>query len=157
MRFNPKSDSELNNYGFLDEGIYNFEVTEAKDRVSKNGNDMIEVKLKVWSKEGKEHIVFDYLLEAMAFKLKHFADTAGLAAKYEAGELSADDCLGKCGKVEIFLQPGNMRPEGGYYPDKNSVKDYVMTDKGATKVLTEALLRNIGKPKEEFIDSDLPF
>lgn len=150
MRFSPKTEEDINSYGLLEPGVYDFEVVEARDRISKSGNDMIELKLKFWDKSGDVKIVFDYLLEAMAFKLRHFCSVTGLIRKYEEGNLQAMDCIGRCGKAEIIIQPGNDKPGGGYYPDKNAVKDYINSDKYA-KPLAKESNSNLN------LDQDVPF
>lgn len=129
MKFKHITDEELQSLFIVDPGVYDFEVTAASDRISKNGNEMIELKLKIWDKKGNERIVFDYLLEAMKFKLKHFAECVGLEDKYNSDEIEASDCIGKMGKVDIIIQQGQPNMSGGYYPDKNAVKDYVKSDK----------------------------
>lgn len=146
MRFTPKTEAELNSFNLLEKGIYKFYVFEAKDRLSKSNKEMIELKLKI-ENEGREHYIFDYLLEAMGYKLRHFATCSGMLDKYETGELKASDCIAKKGYVEIIVQPGNMKPEGGYYPDKNAVKDYVVTGNAASPIAAHA---------PEFSD-DIPF
>jgi hypothetical protein len=148
MRFQPKSESEIQSMNLLQDGVYPFEVVEAHDRISKSGNDMIELKLKLWDSEGHERIIFDYLLEKMAYKLRHFAEISGLLDKYESGEINYLDCLHKTGNVEITIQKGQQKNEGGYYPDKNSVKDYVKKGNG--------LLISAPK-KDDFLDDEIPF
>jgi len=149
MRFDPKSEEDINSYGLLQDGIYDFEVVEARDRVSRSGNDMIELKLKLWDKSGGVKIIFDYLLEAMAYKLRHFCSVTGLIQKYEEGSLQAMDCIGRCGRAEIIIQPGAGKQTGGYYPDKNSVKDYITNDKYAKPIPKENNTMNL--------DQDVPF
>jgi len=120
MRFTPKTEKELAEEGLLKPENYEFEVLEASDETSKSGNPMIKLKLNVFGKDGQTHHIFDYLLEAMAFKLRHFCDGAGILPKYEAGEVTAFDCKGKSGIVLISIQ----KDKDGVYPDKNVVKDY---------------------------------
>lgn len=121
MRLVPKSDEELAVMGLVPEGQYQFEVINAEDTQSKSGNDMIKLQIKIWDGEGLSHTVFDYLLEAMPKKLKHFAKHLGLITKYESGELLADDCIGKCGTLDLTIQEDKL----GKYPPRNSVADYV--------------------------------
>lgn len=148
MKFQPKSEQELQAMNLIDPGTYQFEVVTATDKISKKGNEMIEVQLKIWDINGHEHIVYDYLLESMAYKLKHFADVCGLGDKYLAGELGSLDCVGRGGKVELIIQDGQPKPDGGLYPAKNAVKDYVLKGSGNTK---PAVI------DEPFVDDDLPF
>lgn len=121
MKLTPLSDQELEAMNLIPKGDYQFEVVSAEDTTSKSGNDMIKLQLKVWDHEGRENTIYDYLLEAMPKKLKHFAKHLGLIAKYEAGELLADDCIGKCGTLHLVIQ----EDKSGKYAPKNSVGDYI--------------------------------
>ena len=126
MRVNPKTEEELQLMGLLQPGVYDFEVVEAQDKVSKSGNEMIALTLQVWDINGKPHTVYDYLLDAMSYKLRHFAESVGLLDKYLAGNIEASDCRLASAKVEIIIQKGGEKLGGGSYPDKNSVKDYIV-------------------------------
>jgi len=148
MRFTPKSESEIQRSNLIDAGVYNFQVIAAKDTVSKNGNEMIELQLNVWDMNGREHFIYDYLLEAMSFKLRHFAESTGLLGRYEAGELVANDCIGKSGNVEISIQAGRPNPNGGTYPDKNSVKDYIVKSESDKPICIDDI---------PFNDDSIPF
>lgn len=117
MRITPKSQEEIDLEGLLEKGVYDFEILKAEDKLSKKGNEMIHVKLKVFSGDGYQ-LVDDYLMEAMSYKLRHFCEEAKLLDKYESGELVASDCVGRCGKVKLDIEPG------GDFPAKNVVKDY---------------------------------
>lgn len=149
MRFSPKSEQELAAMGLLPEGEYPYHVIEAKDSISKSsGNEMIEMKIMVWDKDGREHIMFDYLLESMGHKLRHFCEANSLLNKYEAGELHGVDCTGKQGKVFIVVQPGKPNPNGGMYPDRNSVKDYA---------IHETLGQTVKIASSVELNDDIPF
>ena len=100
-------------------GTYPFNVATAEDTQSRAGNDMIKVKLEVFDKDGGSFFIYDYLLEAMAFKLRHFAKGTGLLAEYEAGELNAGMMVGKSGGVTLEIEDAQ-----GDYPAKNVVRDY---------------------------------
>ena len=151
MRFQPKTEQEIQAMNLIAPGVYQFEVIAAKDKMSKKGNEMIEVQLKIWDINGHEHFVYDYLLESMSYKLKHFTDVTGLADKYAAGNLEASDCVGMCGNVELIIQSGQPKPDGsGNYPDKNAVKDYIA--KGAASKTVKA-----PSVDEPFLDDDVPF
>lgn len=147
MRFTPKSENEIQMMNLMDAGTYSFFVISSKDEISKNNNEQIKLKLKVWDVNGSEHIIYDYLLEAMAYKLRHFCEITDLIDKYNNGAINAIDCEHKTGKVEIIIQAGQNRPDGGKYADKNSVKDYV---KSIGKIET-------AKTQEEFFNDDVPF
>lgn len=126
MRITPKSQEEIDLEGLLEKGVYDFEVLKAEDKVSKKGNEMIHVKLKVFHEDGFQ-FVDDWLMEAMSYKLRHFCETANLLDRYESGELAAEDCIGRSGRVKIDIEPA------GEYPAKNVVKDY-----GEAKKVTAA-------------------
>ena len=154
MRFKPKTEQQIMDERLAPEGNYGFVVEKAEDTRSKSGNDMIKLELRVYRKDNSYFHVFDYLLEAMMFKLKHFCDATELSHKYEDGTLQARDCIGKRGYVKIIVQEDKT----GQYEPKNAVKDYV-TDKDNSKAAV-----NSAKPKGEeapdtsdFDDSDIPF
>jgi hypothetical protein len=140
-------------YPLLEDGVYNFQVLVAKEKLSSTGNAMIALELLVWNHDGKEFKVFDNLMamKNMQWKAKHFCDTTGLAKEYAAKEFNADMALGKTGKVSIITQVGKPKGDGTNYKDKNAVEDYVLTDKGATR--SDAAQP---APKDEFSD-DIPF
>jgi hypothetical protein len=126
MRFAPKTELELETMSLLEPGIYPFQVTNASNETSKSGNDMIKLTLTIWGKDGSMHCIFDYLLEAMAYKLRHFCESTNLLTKYESGELYPGDCINVQGNLEIIIQEGKERPDGTKYMSRNSVKDYVV-------------------------------
>lgn len=120
MKFQPKSADEIVMDSLLNPGIYPFEVMSAEDQFSKSGNEMIKLKLAVFGPDNQQAHVYDYLLEKLAHKLRHFAEAVGLLAKYESGELSAFDCREKTGYVKLIVDDKDPA-----YPPKNTVKDYV--------------------------------
>lgn len=153
MKFDPKTDKELELMEIVPEGLYPCEVADAKDKVSRSGNEMIELKLKLWDEMGRERLVFDYLLPQMAKKLKHFAVASGMLDKYDHGSISAMDCIGKSITAEIGIQEGQDKPDGsGKYPAKNAVKDYMI----ATPQDMAAKRASQAAPVDQFNDS-IPF
>lgn len=118
MKFQPKTEEDLKRDSLLGTGVYDFEVMEAKDAVSKKGNDMIALKLRVFSNDQGERVIRDWLMPSMGFKLRHFAETTGLIGAYDAGTLSAEDCQGRSGRVSLIIK------EDDQYGPQNSVKDY---------------------------------
>ena len=118
MRFAPKTQEELDFENLLPKGEYDFEVAKAEDAVSKKtGAEMIKVNLKVFHDNGFQFVT-DYLMEKMAYKLRHFFETIGQIEAYNAGSVVAADLVGACGKVQIDIEPA------GEFPAKNVVKDY---------------------------------
>lgn len=150
MRFTPKSQEELaklDSYSPLKPGIYNFNVTDALEQVSRSGNDMIKLTLEVYDDFGNSRTIFDYILEAMATKLYSFCLAIGAEHHYRNGTLRQSDCINKSGKLELTIEPGKDKPDGGVYPDKNSVKRYLEKD---TKVTGSS-------PQPADFDDDIPF
>jgi hypothetical protein len=141
MRFQAKSDEELLN--LLPEGEYDFFVKQAEDTVSKKGNEMIKLTLGILDSNNKEHMLFDYLLESLAFKVKHFAEAVGLEDKYNAGCYVAEDCRNKSGRCYITRQEAK---DG--FQAKNNVSDYIRASDVSPKQNEE----------KKFDDSlDIPF
>lgn len=150
MKFKPLSDKEIAEMNLWPEGVYGFEILAATDEVSKSGNEMIKVKLAVFNNEGRQTVLFDYLLESMAFKLKHIAKVTGNLEKYDAGVLLAGDLVGKTGNLKLKIQ----KDKTGQYPDKNVVADYVVSE---TAIDPQAPLP-AGKSNGADIESDsIPF
>lgn len=152
MQFTPRSEKEVSQYSLIPKGEYDFEVLEAEDCVSKNsGNEQIKLKLGLYVGD-KRRLVWDYLLPALEYKLRHFCDSVGLLAKYENGTLTAEDCVGRSGKCKIDIQ----RDPGGFYEDKNVVKDYVLRPAKPLKATQEKEEPKAQEPQEPPQD-DLPF
>lgn len=128
--FPPKSDEELDSFSsfsLLPEGIYPFVVKEVTPKLSKEGNNMLELRLAVLAQDGSERMIRDFLLaDKMAFKLKHFCEAINFVEEYKRGYFDPQALLNKAGKVKIIIDKGKPKNDGsGFYPDKNAVKDYV--------------------------------
>ena len=125
MKFTPKTEKEINDAGLWPNGVYAFKVMDVEERVSKAGNDMIVLKLKVYNNNGDCIHVDDYLLESMPRKLRHAAECCGLLPEYEAGNLIASNFDWAEGRLRLKIQ----RRKDGDYPDENVVADYVVGPK----------------------------
>jgi len=130
MQFTPKTDEEIKQAekeraekSLWPKGEYDFEIQDATDEISKNGNEMIKLVIKAYNNEGKSQLLFDYLLASIDYKLRHACYGMGLGEYYEDGNLNAQDFIGKTGKVLLDIQPAKDS-----YPAKNVVKDYVVSD-----------------------------
>ena len=120
MQFAPTTEAQMQAARLIpDDTECDFEVISAENKVSKKGNEMIALKLRVWH-GAREAQVFDYLMPSMQFKLLHFCETTGLTARYASGNLTATDCQSKAGKVVIGVEEAS-----GNYAAKNTVRDYV--------------------------------
>ena len=146
MQFTPKSEKEIQSANLLPAGEYDFTVVRAEDTKSKAGNDMIKVTIGIYMPNGTQRLMDGYLLESVPHKLRHFAETIGLLAQYEMGQLGADELEGRAGRVKIRIK------EQTDYPSKNEVKDYVV-DKSKRAPLPAPTFVNKPLPGEE---DDLP-
>ena len=164
MNFQPKTEKEIQKENErlllpVRKEPYPATVESAVDKTSKSGHEMIEIKLKVFADDGSHRIVTDYLMEAMAHKLFHFAEATGNMEKYQAGTLSSDDCEGK----ELFVKIG-IDPANGNYAAKNVVKDYSSPQselRHATQEEPKPAPKSVPKPpKDADLDvapDDIPF
>lgn len=154
MRYTPHTDDQLNRMNLLPDGEYDFTVIEADDKASKNGNDMVTLKLHVYEEDGTPRIIFDYLVpDKMPHKFKHACDACGLIEEYNAGSVTHDSFVNRQGRLIIYTQPAK-----GSYLEKSAVKDYVKrenmvaADSPRGKQPPPGLLGE-GKP----LDDDIPF
>jgi hypothetical protein len=151
MRLVPRTEEELLN--LLPDGEYDFFIKQAEDTLSKQKydsqgqplprNEMIKLTLGILDAQNKEHILFDYLLEAMAFKVKHFAEAVGLEDKYNAGCYMADDCWNKSGRCYVTRQEAK---DG--FQAKNNVSDYIRASDVKPKDAS---------PKADSFSDEIPF
>lgn len=149
MRFTPMSPTEIKNMGLLPDGQYNFVVADAKEQISKAGNEMIKLELKIEDAQGRLFTVYDYIMEKMSYKLIAFCQATELTTAYEAGLLTSADCMGKRGFVEIYIDEDRT----GAYPNKNAVKTYLTSkaNDGAPA------LKPVDEVADFFADEHIPF
>lgn len=148
MKFKPISEKEAMEAGLWPRALHDFEVIDALEKVSRTGNDMIELNVAVFNSEGTKHRkLFDYLVdsEKTQYKVRHFASATGLLKEYEAGELKAEDCKGKTGRCQLAIKAA----ENGY-PAKNVIADYIPVVPGAPLIASKA-------PEDYLNDSEIPF
>jgi len=149
MNYRPKSTDELKAMDLLPAGTYPFRVTTAEDAVSNAGNEMIKLKLHVMDPAtSRQTFVFDYLLEAMAHKLRHFCEAVDILDKYESGTLTPKDCEGLEGELELIVEPAK-----GDWQAKNAVRDYNIFAEDAKPAESTAL--NAKAVESE--DDSIPF
>lgn len=131
MKFTPKTEKQIAEDCLRPAGIYSFEIVDATNEISKKGNEMIKLSLRLYSKDGDDcGILSDYLLESLAYKLRHAAIACGLDALYGGGTLDASDFIGKTGDLKLAIK----RDKTGQYPDQNSVSDYLLKKSVAVDV-----------------------
>lgn len=121
MKIQPKTEKEIKEMNLVPEGIYDFEIFRAEEKISKNQNEMIVLGLKLFKDNGAYIMIDDYLLESGAAKLYGACAACGLLDIYNSGDLAASDFLDKTGKANVSIQADKT----GNYPDKNVIKSYV--------------------------------
>lgn len=151
MRVTPKTDKQIaeENLWPIDTE-YSFEVAEAFDKISKSGNEMIELKVKVFNDDGGFRIFNDYLLDSLAFKIKHFSEATGNFDKYQSGTIAAADCIGKSGRLKLKIQ----KDKNGVYADKNVIGDYVVEKDDASG---EVNVAHVAQQSNPIKDDTIPF
>lgn len=134
MEFNA---NQLRADALLKEGRYKYTVVDASEKKTQAGDDMLNLKLAL-EVESRRVIFFDrlVLMPKMFWKLEHFCKSAGIYDKVEKGSLSAMDCAGKTGYVDIIQKANNQTGEL-----ENQVKDYVKPE---------------DKEAQEMFDGDIP-
>jgi hypothetical protein len=105
----------------LPEGIYPFEVINAKEKLSLQGNEMIELQLSI---QGSSLVVYDNLVftPKSTWKVDDFRRATGevLASGVQV-DFTAQECLGRCGKVSLVVENFEGRP-------RNKVMRYIIPE-----------------------------
>lgn len=152
--FKPMSDEEIRAMNLIPKGQYVFEVYASTRKVSKSGNPMCELNLKVWDGNGKVHIIYDYLVFYTANmtikKIKNFCEAVGLEEDYKKGILR-EDLRGMSGYVDIDIREPQPKKGGGFWPQRNEVVAYAKKSEEDVPDLAAA-----ADVKNEF-DDDIPF
>lgn len=107
MEFQPKTRKEIESDLVLQPGIYDFECVKAEETVSKSGNQMLAIEIRVFKPDGSTTNMRDWLLpiDGMPMeKLLNFCDSVGLSGAFESGKLSAHDLIKRTGVVKTFVK-----------------------------------------------------
>jgi hypothetical protein len=123
MKVQPKTEKQIAEESLMKEGVYSFEIMDALDKKSKAGNEMIELKVRLFDEDGNSRgFITDYLTESVAYKLRHAAVACGLEDAYNNGELIAVDFINKMGDAKVRIR----KDKNGTYPDQNVIADYIV-------------------------------
>ena len=151
MKFTPKTKEELDAADLMPKGEYDAEILSAEETKSKSsGKPMFKVKLGVYDAGGRQQWVFDYIVFD-TYKLPSIAKACGLAARYEAGELTAEELEGQDVRVKIGIEPASEE-----FPAKNKVADYVYKKEQSETRTSAPVKSSQHKPETEELD-DVPF
>jgi len=149
MKFTPLTDEEIGIVNLLPEGIYDYQVIQSEEKIGQSsGNSYISLLLKIFTNDGKEHLVFTNL--SLIKLLKHFCDVNNMQDIYHSGNITDSQCINKNGgQVVIGIEKEKPNKNGGMYPAKNIVKDYIHKPKQSS--LTPLV------SKEDFVSDEIPF
>lgn len=158
MRFTYKTEEQLQQEKpMLAEGGADFEIKTAEEKVSKNGNPMIECKIQVWDKNGASGVIFDYIVSNLSFKIKSVCDSIGHPEWYAPNvDLEAQALVGQTGKCFLKLE----RSQDVQYPPRMKISYYIEAQEETTKVahnLEKRDDRPSASSKDDGFDDDIPF
>ena len=150
MKFEPKTEEQIEELDLLPDGIYEFSIYSAEDKQSKSGLPMIQLKLEIYGNLLGTKYIFDYLVSSnhpiTQKKIRHFCYATGLEDLYELGEISSHHLMSKSGKLILGIEDSEK------FRKKNKVIDYMAFSK------TDPI--SFGKQNSDdksLIDDDLPF
>jgi hypothetical protein len=137
MRTTPRSEADAQKVSrrtLLPAGWHDARITEAVEKPSKRGNDMIELVVVLPDADGNERTLRDWLTDSTlgAAKLRHAAEAVGALGRYDDGEIGQADFPGHDVRVKISIE----KRRG--YPDTNRVDDYAAATAGRVVNLREA-------------------
>lgn len=132
MKTTPRTEEvaqRVSRRALLSAGMHDARITEAAEKPSKRGNDMIELAVVVRDAAGDDRTLTDWLTDSSmgALKLRHAAEAVGALAKYEAGDISAADFPGP-----VRVKIGVEKKRG--YPDRNVILDYAAAVSGVVNL-----------------------
>jgi hypothetical protein len=125
---------------------YDATVTQATEKVSKAGNDYINLKLAVYADPDKPATLYTVVMPSFPDKFTAFLMSAGMYRQLASQEIYASDCEGKNCKVII----GKEKNDKGY-----AEVDTFEIPADAAARLAEAKKELAAAPAVS--DSDLPF
>ena len=128
MKFNPIREQANVEQELWENGQYEFEIIDATEKVSRSGNEMIELRVRISRPDGASRTISDYLLAKQIGKLRNASAACGLLDKYQTGELSDENFVGKRGRLKLAVEKSNNG-----YPDHNVVAYYLKSTLQATE------------------------
>jgi len=115
--FDPKN-AEEKKFICLPKGEYEIEINEVVQKVSKAGNDMLELTITAYAEDGSKVRLFDYIVNGSGiWKLKALCKAVGIEFD---GTLEEQLLVGKRMMAKIDLRKATEQ-----YPEKNQVAEYL--------------------------------
>jgi len=108
MKFTPLSDEKLNK-PLYEDGAYKFVVENAIEKISKSGNEMIEISMRIQDSNKMPINVKDYLLsmDGAIWKLSGFCKAIRREGWYKEGSLEAAKLIGARGEAIFENKSGD--------------------------------------------------
>lgn len=168
INYQPHTAKQIAEMDLVPDGTYPFEITDAEEKKSKAGNDMLVIDLNIFTAEGRRIPVKDYIVPGTNYgdkKLFHFAQSIGIVAEYNARTISADSCRGRGGYAQIGTDKGkefvNKNGETVMGNDKNGVRWYKKSADGAAATPVAGKIqpteKQLANQSDAGIDEDVPF
>ncbi len=156
MKFTPTTEEQQERRTFepFPAGEYDYTVDAAEDTTSsKTGAPMVKLTLHVYNAEGHKRIVFDYIVDSAAWKLKQFAASCGLLDRYDSGEIEAYEMVGKTGRLKLKIESSEQ------YGDQNKVAFYIAAKPAGTGYTGRSAPAPVasGKSLADDLSDEIPF
>lgn len=161
--YRPMTADEAAKLSLRPDGLYAFEVADAQPATSKKTQTpMIALTLRFYDSDGAAFTVKDWLVHSdnrwAEKKVYDFALSTGLQAKYAAGTMTAEDCLGRGGFAMVTVQKGKAKDDGsGNFPDRNAVKYYTTQKPKSVEPEPSTSPAAKSAAQSESLDEDVPF
>ena len=110
IRYNPKA-------GLLPDGEYDATIVSAIDKISTNGNEMIELLVRVYAGGNQAVEIKDWAMDALPWKLRHLCRAVN--HDFESGELSPGELLEQNIRVKVATEKSDK------YGEQNRIADYL--------------------------------
>lgn len=119
MRVTPKTDEELSNV--WNAGWYPATIENAVEATSSKGAEMLVVTVRSYDNDsGRSKEIKDYIVDAVAYKVKHICEACGVLSDYERGVVDPQKLV----SVNVEVKLGISQDKTGQFPDKNQITDY---------------------------------
>ena len=148
----PKTEKEIVEMNLLPDGWYPITIDKAEEKVSKKGNEMLVLNLRVYKDEGFSFVT-DYIVDNdfSARKLRHLAEMCDLLDEYEGGGLDAASLPGREGYARVGIQ----KSKDAQFADKNVIWDFAKEMKETEPAKAKPAATASSTPSDD--DDNIPF
>jgi len=112
--------------------VCDYEIKEATEATSKNGNDMIKAHIDCYNDKGEVKAITVYFGDWNDY---HFSRIC--RDRYEAGQVDSFDLVGKTGKCVLGIEKGGLKDDGTRYADKNNIREFLKPAEPTGKLMTK--------------------